>query len=122
MVAFCSIICLFVFLTPSFAQTSASEVQGTEQALEKELDLRQRLEAPQKFYVKEITLEGVSLLTKEDITQITSPLEKHWLTIEDIRRLIESIKQAYIHKTHPLQPEQLSYELEAEVLTIRVNE
>ena len=117
-----SLICAFIILNSSFAQTSASQIQQAQEALDKESALRQKLQQPQKFYIKKIIVQGASLLTEEKLKQIISPLERHWLNIQDIQLIIETVRQAYTEKNHPLGPAQISHEIKGRFLIIKVAE
>ncbi len=116
------VLCALIVLDCAFAQSSTSQIQQSQQLIQKEEDLRRKIQEPRKFYIKKIIIQGVSLITKESLRQIISPFEKHWLNKEDIQLLIESLSQAYLEKNAPLQPAQISYEIKGKSLLIKIKE
>ncbi len=104
------------------AEPSASQQQRTQELLEEEKLLRERLDKEEKIYIKGIKLEGITLLDKELLDEITQPFKKHLLSKEEIRHLIELIKQAYQDKGYTGHPAEISYEIKDNYLKIRVDE
>ena len=103
------------------AQTSASEMQRTQEILEKEKTLREQLAKPEKFYVKKIIVQGSKLLLEEEIEYLISPFQKHWLTKQNIQQLLNIIKEAYKQKGAG-QPADISYQIKNKCLKIIVEE
>ena len=112
-------LCLFNLC---FSQTSTSEIQRAQEMLEKEEALRKKLEVPEKAFVKKIVIEGVTLLSDEEITEITSPFIKRWLTEEDFQQIEELIIQAYEEKGFIEQPAEISHQIKKKSLIIKVVE
>jgi len=103
------------------SQPSASQQQRTQELLEKEKLLRERLDK-EEIYIKDIKLEGITLLDKELLDEITLPFKKHLLSKEEIKQLIELIKQAYQDKGYTGEPAEISYEIKDNYLKIKVDE
>lgn len=109
-------------LISCWAQTSASQLQRSQEILQQEEALRKKLEEPEKVFIKNIIVKGVVLLNEEKIKEITTPFLKHWLTPTDIRQIIELIKQAYREKGYLKQPAAVSHQIKRRVLIITVLE
>ena len=113
---------IFFIQYPGFAQTSVSQMQRAQDMLEKERALSQKLEEPQKIYIKKIIVEGALLLSADEVKKIVSAFERHWLTKLDIERILEALKQAYKDKGYTGEPLKISYQIKQKSLIIRVEE
>jgi len=113
---------IFFIRHPGFAQTSVSQMQRAQDMLEKERALSQKLEEPQKIYIKKIIVEGALLLSADEVKRIVSAFERHWLTKLDIERILEALKQAYKDKGYTGEPLKISYQIKQKSLIIRVEE
>jgi len=106
-----------------FAQSSsASQAQRTEELLEKERQLEEKIQQPEKIYIKNIIVQGASLLDQEKIKEIIEPFSKYWLTKGDIQKIMDAIKVAYQKKGVLEQLVKVSYEVNEESLLIKVEE
>ena len=102
-----------------FAQApTASQIERTQKDLEKEKALRETIEKGQKVFIKKIIVKGATLLSEEQIKETILPFQKHWLTKEDIQRLIDSLKQLYQQQTQ--QVPTVSYEIKSRNLVINI--
>lgn len=110
---------LFIY---SYAQTTAGQIQRQEELLRQEEKLRERIQEEARVYIKKIMVEGASLLSEEEIKEITSSFQKRWLTKEDIQQVMESLKQAYKDKGYTGEPLKISYQIKQRSLIIRVEE
>ena len=119
---FLPLLLIFFIRNPGFAQTSVSQMQRAQDLLEKERALSQKLEEPQKIYIKKIIVEGATLLSPEEIKEIISPLQRRWLTKEDIQQIMESLRQAYQRKGYTKQPAKISYRIEKKNLIIVIED
>ncbi len=117
-------IVLFLFLSFSIcsAQPPTGQIQKTQEMLEKERELRQRIEKPQKQFVEKIQVEGASLLSEQELQEITLLFEERWLTQEDIQQVIDLIIQAYKQKGYSEKELKSSYQIENNNLEIQVEE
>jgi len=113
---------IFFIRHPGFAQTSVSQMQRAQDMLEKERALSQKLEEPQKIYIKKIIVEGALLLSADEVKRIVSAFERHWLTKLDIERILEALKQAYKDKGYTGQPAKISYRIEKKNLILVIEE
>ena len=104
----------------SFAQTSASQIERTQEDLEKDRMLRENIEKGQKVFIKEIIVKGITLLTEEQIKEIILPFQKHWLSKDDIQRIIDSLQQSYQQKSQAIPI--ISYQVKGRKLIIDVEE
>src|SRR4030042_2190675 len=111
---------LAIFLNLSFAQVSTIQVIRSEEVLEKERVLRQKIDEEEKVLIKKITVEGVTLLTEDDIKNIISPFQKEWLTKTKIQQILESIKETYAQNGYKAQLNGISYEVKRKELIIKV--
>ena len=64
----------------SFAQTSASQMERTQEMMQKNEALRKKITEQEKSFIKMIIVQGVALLSEDEIKRIVSPFQKHWLT------------------------------------------
>jgi hemolysin activation/secretion protein len=119
------LICLFLFtsLNVSFAQSSAqtaSQVQKSLEDLEKSGRLEKRIESGEKSYIKDIVVEGVTLLSSDEVNFLIKPYLKRWLTRNDIQQLIDSIKDQY--QKNSQKPPQVFSRIEGRKLILQVEE
>lgn len=110
------------FYSLCFSQSAISEIGRTEEIIEEEKALRKRLEEGRKVFIKKIIVEGVSLLSQEQIEQIMLPFQKHWLSKEEIQQIVDLIVQAYRQEGHRKQPAKIFYEIKKKSLEIQVEE
>lgn len=124
-----AIILFFLFLwwgakNICFAQTPPiGQIQRSQEILEQEKALREKLEQEEKIFIEKITIKGVTLLSAEQIKEIILPFKRQWLTKRDIEQLLEFIKQAYKEKGYSEKLLNLSYEIKKNrYLEIKVEE
>lgn len=113
---------IFGLLNLSFAQASLSEEMRAEEILEKDKALREQLGAPQKLYIKEIVIEGATLISKEDIEEILLTYQRNWFTQEDIRNILKDVKEAYAQKGYANKLDKISYQIKDKQLIVAVEE
>jgi outer membrane protein assembly factor BamA len=114
---------LFTPLTVFFARSSAqtvSQVQKSLEDLEKSARLEKRIESGEKSYIKDIVVEGVTLLGSDEVNFLIKPYLNRWLTRNDIQQLIDSIKDQY--QKNSQKPPQVSFRREGRKLIIQVEE
>lgn len=111
----CQIIC--------FAETpNASQIERSQEILEKEKTLRENIEKKEKVLIKKIMVTGVTLLTTNQIKDIIMPFQNHWLSKDEIQGILDAIKLTYQQKGFANQPEKMSFEIKNCALKIKVNE
>ncbi|MCX7661198.1 MAG: hypothetical protein N2Z79_00765 [Candidatus Omnitrophica bacterium] len=97
-----SILLLFVISLclsfSSFSQVPTAEIQRQQELLEKERELRKRIDKEPRIFIKKIILKGVSLLSEEEYKKIILPFQKRWLTKEDIQQILEKLSEVYKQK------------------------
>jgi len=115
-------LCMYSQVVGYAAEAAISQIQRTGETLAEEKALRDRLGRPEKRQVKEITVEGASLLEPRQIKEMILPFQGHWLTKVDIEQLLELIRQAYPQKGYTNQPDKISYQIKKKQLIIKVEE
>jgi len=111
-----------IFYDLSLAEVSTGQILRSQEILEKEKALRERLQEEEKVFIKKIKIEGVTLLTESQIRQIISPFQKRWLTKTQIQQILELIKEAYRKNSYQNQPKGISYQIKGKELSIKVEE
>jgi len=115
---------LFFIFNYSFAQvqTPLSQIERSQELIDKEEGLRNKIEAPEKIYIEEITFEGASLLAEKEIKNLALPYEKKWLTKDDISQIINGLNELYRNKGLTGQLSDVSYQIKDKRLIIEVKE
>lgn len=115
---------LFFSFNYSFAQvqTPLSQIERSEELIRKEEALREKIEAPGKIYIEEISVEGAGLLSEKEIKDLALPYEKKWLTKDDISRIINGLNELYRNKGLTGQLSDISYQVKDKRLIIEVIE
>lgn len=116
------ILFLILNINVCFAQVPAGQIQKSQEILEKEKELRQRIEKPQKQFVKKIEVKGASLLSEQELQEITLPFERRWLTRADIQKIMDLIIDTYEQKGYNATKLKLSYQIKNRRLKIQVEE
>jgi len=119
----------FMFFTPqavkmAFPSTiTAGTIERSQEILQEDKDLRQRIEREEKVFIKKVIIKGALKLSREEIRDIILPFENQWLTKKDIQRIIDSLKSAYQKKGIETSHFKPAYELKkAQILEITLNE
>ncbi|MCX5701492.1 MAG: hypothetical protein NTW64_00720 [Candidatus Omnitrophica bacterium] len=106
-----------------FAQTpSISQIQRSQEVIEKEQALRDRLKQEEKIFINKIVVKGVSSLSEEQVQEIMQPFQKRWLTKKIIAEILELIKKAYEEKGYTLEPVKIAYQIQKKKLIIEIEE
>ncbi len=105
-----------------FGQSSTSQALRTEEILGKERALRQELQKPEKFYIKEIIVRGPECLSGQKLEAIILPFKRHWLTKDNIEQLVASLRQAYAEKNCVAGSSEISYQIKKRNLIITVKQ
>lgn len=121
-----ALILFFLFLsfeTACFAeQSSASQIERSQEILKEEEVLRDKLKTEDKVFIKKIIVKGVTLLDEDEIKEIILPFQKHWLSKTDIQQILDAIGQAYKQKGYAGQPLKISFEVKKSCLRINIEE
>jgi len=110
------------FLCFAQVQTPLSQIERSEELIRKEEALREKIEAPEKMYIEEITFEGAGLLSEKEIKDLALPYEKKWLTKDDISQIIIGLNELYRNKGLTGQLSDISYKIKDKRLIIEVKE
>ncbi len=107
----------------AFAQTEIpSQIERTQQILQKEEALKEKINKPEKKLVKTIQVSGVTLVSIDKIQSIILPFQNRWLTEPEVESILASIKMLYEKTGFPNQPAEVSYKIEKHNLNIQVLE
>jgi len=98
------------------------QIEKSQQDLEMEKALRTEVEKGKKVLIKKITVRGSTLITKDQIKEITLSFKNHWLTQSDINLIIDSITSAYKQKGYENKLANVSFEIKKVTLEIKVQE
>lgn len=109
------------FYTFSFAQTLPSQIERSQEILEKEKALREKLKE-EKIFIKKIIVEGVTLLGEDELKEIISLFQKRWLTKEEIQQILGLIEQAYKQKGFKEESIKILYQIKKKQLIIKIEE
>ena len=107
----------------AFAETpSASQIERSEENLQKEELLREKLSQEEKIFIKKIAVKGASLITEDRIKEIILPYQGKWLIKKDIQQIMEFIQQEYKNKGNIGMLNKISYRIHNKNLIIEVTE
>jgi len=107
----------------SAASVSTSSIERSQEILQEDKTLRQKIEQEEKFFVKTIIVKGVVKLSKEEIGGIILPFQGQWLTKKNIQQLIDSLTTAYAKKGIETNRIAISYKLKKDkTLEIAIND
>jgi len=111
------------FYGSGFAQTTAAKIERSEEILQEDKILRQKIGEEEKFFVKTIIVKGALKLSEEEIRGIITPFQGHWMTKENIQQLIDLLKSTYAKKGIRASQIKVSHKLKKDkALEITVNE
>jgi len=116
------ILTLFFSLTFNnlcFAQP-VSQIERSQEILEQEKILREKIEQEEKVFIKKIIVKGTTQVSEEQIKEIILPYQKKWLTKNDIQCLIDSFKECYQKQVQEIPA--ISYKIEGRKLIIEVTQ
>lgn len=122
------LIIFFLFLSVGyeivcFAENpSASEIERTQEIIQEEEFLRDKLKTEEKVFIKKIIVKGITLLDEDKIKEIILPFQKHWLSKADIQQILDAIDQAYKQKGYTGVPIKISSQIKKNCLKINVEE
>ena len=112
------------FYGSGFSQTpTAAKIERSQEILQEDKALRQKIEQQEKFFVKTIIVKGALRLSEEEIKGIIATSQAQWMTKEDIQQIIDSLKSAYEKKRIKADQVKVTYELKKDsTIEITVNE
>lgn len=118
-----ALIIIFAALDLSLAQTpTASQIQRTQELLEKERALQEKIKTGTKVFVKFIVVQGASLINKEEISQITSGFKNRWLSQSEIKEILGLVRELYRQGGYQGRVSEVFYKMEKNSLIITVKE
>lgn len=101
---------------------TGAEIERTQMILQKEEVFKQIINKPEKLHVKDVVVDGVTLLNEDQLASLISPFKHRWLYENDIQGILDSIKILYQKSGFADQPEKISFKLEKCILKILVVE
>jgi len=105
------------------ASVSAGTIERSQEILKEDKTLRQRIEENEKFFIKKVTLKGISKISEEEVQEIIVPFQGQWMTKDDIQQLIDLVKSAYAKKGVKTDKLNVNYEIkERNLLEITFSE
>ena len=102
---------------------SASQIQRSQEFLEKEEALQEKLR--EKVFIQKIEVEGATLIPAGRIKDTVAPFQNKWLGKKDIGQIAELIRQLYYIYIEEGKSElalEVSHEVEGSILKIRIKE
>ena len=118
-----TILVLSVFnLLPCFAQINPSQLERSQEMIEREEALRSKLENQEKVFINKIIISGTTILSEEDLKAINLAYKRKWLTKDDIQQVLELIKQRYETKGYPTDLLNIDYKIKKNNLEIQIQE
>ena len=86
----------FFIFNPCFAQDiTPVRIERSQEILQKEEGLRQRIQEPQKVFVKEIILPQGCRIPAEEIEQMSVNFSGYLHSLKEIQELLNILSQAY---------------------------
>ncbi len=112
----------FICCGYSLAQVSAGQIERQRVILDRETALQEKVSGEEKIFIKKVILSGVTLLSEDQVKEITLPFENHWLSRIEIQEALDLIKSAYYRNGYSDQPKNISFKINKSVLEIQVEE
>lgn len=108
-----------IYNSSSFAAPDVGQIQRSEEIIAEEKALRGNIEE-EKVFIKEITINSDYSLSKEKIDEITALFENQPLAKEDLKILLDSIRELYIEEAGVKSP-LVSYAIDNGTLIITIS-
>lgn len=109
-------------LSFSFAQINPSQLERSQEMIEKEEALRSKLENQEKVFINKIIISGSTILPEEDLKDINLAHKRKWLTKDDIQQILELIKQRYETEGYPTDSLKIDYKIKKNNLEVQIEE
>lgn len=111
-------------VTPAFAAVpTAAQIQRSQELLNKEQELKNKIEQGDSVFIDKILIKGVTLLTQDEVKDIIKPFQKkRSLKKDDIQQIIDAFTQAYYERGYFTQFKDISYTIKNKTLEIRVDD
>jgi hemolysin activation/secretion protein len=101
---------------------STSTITRSQEMIEKERFLREKIDKDDKVYLKKAIVTGITLIDKEKIEEIFKPFKNHWISKNDIQIILDSITAAYKEKGCADKLGSASYQIRKNTLNIIIVE
>jgi len=89
------LVAFFIFKTCLAQDITPAQIERSQEIIQKEQALRQKIQEPQKVFVKEIILPQGCLIPAKEIEQITANFIGYWHSQKEIQELLDILSQAY---------------------------
>jgi outer membrane protein assembly factor BamA len=113
---------LFSFTFAQYPAPNAEEIQRSQELIDKETMMLERIQKGDKFFIKKILIDGFTLISKTELKDIIIAYQGRWLTKDDLGKLDEEIKQVYRKKGYTTQPKDISYHIKGKILEIYIED
>lgn len=117
---------LFLLLSANLAyssqDTSLSVITKSQEMIDDEKALREKIDKREKMFLKKTVIKGITLIDKEKIMEILQPFRNHWISKDDIQIIMDSIAVVYKEKGYYERIETMFYKINRNTLTITVKE
>lgn len=113
--------CLARAQYPTYTAT-AEQVQHSQELIDKETLMLERIQQGDKFFIKKIVISGFTLINKTELKDIFLTFQGHWLTKDDLQRISDEITQIYLKKGYNAQPKDISFHIKGKVLEIAIDD
>lgn len=101
---------------------SVSKIQRSQEILEKEKALRERIEKGEKVFIKKITVSGITLLKENQIKKAILPFKNRWLSKDEIQGIVDLIIATYKQSGYSEKVPKIFYKIKKNNLNITVEE
>jgi len=120
------LIALFLIFSANIAyssqDTSASTITRSQEMIEKEKFLREKIDKDDKAYLKKVIVKGGASADKEKLKEILAPFKNLWISGNDIEIIMDSIAADYKERGIYDKLEKISYQINRNVLYIAIEE
>jgi len=101
---------------------STSTITRSQDMIQKEEALREKLDKNEKMYLKKAVVSGATLIDKEKIEEILQPFKNHWISKNDIGIIMDTIAADYKERGVYDKLENISYKINRSSLSIIIKE
>ena len=105
------------------APPTAGTIDRSQEIIQKDEILTQKIGQEQKFFIGKIDIKGASKLSSYEVKNIITPFQRNLLTKKDFQKIINALKAAYAKKGFDVSHLKIAYAIKKQgILEIKVNE
>lgn len=117
------IILFYIFILRFFnfsfaAAVSPEQVQRSQEILDHDKILREKIDQGIKIFVEKILIIGADDLSKQQTDALILLYQKHWLNQNDVQDLLDAVRQLYVSNGHENNSFQINYSIKGSTLEI----